>query len=729
MKLNFIVFILFILLSQVSAEPGKMNLAPNHSFEHDLSKIETKLCNFGGWFPIGVMTQDGSSEINIVNKVARTGEKSLKVIPNLSKLTGTWYLSSNNGGEKVETNINGVGVSGARTFAFRLDQDILNCDASVWVKKADHQEVALKAIWYARRNMVPLIKISEQKIDEPVEKKNDWYKYSIHSTRAHTSRQLQIVIETKGTKPFYIDDVEIYFNRFPHIDILVDQLGYETNSKAKDIILQSSTAPGQQPVSFSIINLENYKKVYSGKWKEAGYFREWDYYHWEGDFSSFKQTGRFVVESAINDSVYYSLPFDIKDNLLLPGSGELAYRYFYYQRCGTAIPFVHPACHLDDAKMPDGSIRDLVGGWHDAGIYDKHNGLISGAVHSMVTAYDRRKDFFDQFDVDENGRADILDEAEWGAKYLYKCIDQETLVMMGGIVKSLGKGKFKWGRPDHTDNIPQTGDERPVYDAKKRHASWCISGFAMLGKYLPDGKKYIDLAERAYRDKGGEGGMGQVLALYSATQKEEYREAARKQAKKLLAKKQKRTEGFGSLAEYALSFPGDMLVPKIKAIAAKRLEELLILCDNPFKIARFYDKNGKLNFFNRYHDINGGYGNTSLLLGTAYEGILLEKLGFSKGRSIAENQIHWILGRNPYGVSIMESVGSVFIPQYHHRYNTLPGNPRGAVPGALVNGIARAWPDHDRLWLDLHPEPYGEHQSNEPWLPHNRSWIHLISIW
>ena len=105
------------------------------------------------------------------------------------------------------------------------------------------------------------------------------------------------------------------------------------------------------------------------------------------------------------------------------------------------------------------------------------------------------------------------------------------------------------------------------------------------------------------------------------------------------------------------------------------------------------------------------------------------RLGLAEGRAIAENQVHWILGRNPYAVSTMEGVGSVFVPQNHHRYNAIPGNPRGAVPGAVLNGITRAWPDHDRPWLDMHPEPNADYQSNEPWLPHNNRWLFLITIW
>ena len=42
--------------------------------------------------------------------------------------------------------------------------------------------------------------------------------------------------------------------------------------------------------------------------------------------------------------------------------------YHKYQRCGVAVPNVHPACHLDDARRRDtGEHVDATGGWHDAG--------------------------------------------------------------------------------------------------------------------------------------------------------------------------------------------------------------------------------------------------------------------------------------------------------------------------------------------------------------------------
>jgi len=714
-----IIFSSFPFPSHVDAEEQKMNVAPNYSFENDLTNIKTNTCVFGGWFPIDVVTEDGSSEIGIVDDVARTGRKSLRTTPNLNTVKGTIYFSQYNGGEEVRNDIRRRGVSGARTIAFRLDQDIVSCDASVWIKKAEGQKISLKAIWYARRNRVPFIKIGEHQSNQPDIEKDGWYKYSLHADRYESARQVQIAIATDGEESFYIDDVEIYFNRIAHVEIRVDQLGYEPKSKSNHIILQSTKRLRHSPASFSLVKPDNNKPLFTGEWKAIGYNRQWDSYYWQGSFSDFKTPGRYVVKTVIDQNTYTSHPFEIRQNLLVSRTGELAYRFYYYQRCGTEIPAFHKACHLDDSIMLDGTYKDLTGGWHDAGDYNKYCGYTPESVYALVYTYEHRPDFFDRYDRDRNGRADILDEAVWGAKYLKKCIDMNTLK----LIATVSSGYGYWGTPDkETDNIPQTGDERPVRDIKA-DASACIPGFALLGKYLPE---YLILAERLYENHSGN--MQTILALYNVTHKQTYREAAGKRAVRLLS--DKKTTYFRELAEYAVTFPDDKLIPDITSIAKIRLDELKTKCDNPFRITRRVDENGNLVYFRHYLDVNNWYvGESRELLDTAYEGILLEKLGFPEGRRISSNQVHWILGLNPYGVSMMEGVGSVFVPHYHHRYNTLPGNPRGAVPGAVINGITRVWPDHDRPWLDLYPEPTADYQTNEPWLPHNNRWLFLIAIW
>ncbi len=57
----------------------------------------------------------------------------------------------------------------------------------------------------------------------------------------------------------------------------------------------------------------------------------------------------------------------------------------------------------------------------------------------------------------------------------------------------------------------------------------------------------------------------------------------------------------------------------------------------------------------------------------------------------------------------------------HHRYDSIPGRERGAVPGAIPNGFVRDVGGHDRPGFDLslggrsHPS----YRTSEPWLVHD----------
>jgi hypothetical protein len=53
-----------------------------------------------------------------------------------------------------------------------------------------------------------------------------------------------------------------------------------------------------------------------------------------------------------------------------------------------------------------------------------------------------------------------------------------------------------------------------------------------------------------------------------------------------------------------------------------------------------------------------------------------------------DNVCHWIMGRSPFGICQIESLGVKNPSIYHNRYMSIPGNPRGAVPGTIPNGIA-----------------------------------------
>jgi hypothetical protein len=231
-------------------------------------------------------------------------------------------------------------------------------------------------------------------------------------------------------------------------------------------------------------------------------------------------------------------------------------------------------------------------------------------------------------------------------------------------------------------------------------------------------------------DKSG-GGIEQLVPLYQATDEDRYRHAAQRRAADLMDQPgEGAVVGFRELAFFAIAFPNDPLVERIKPLAARRVAELRKMCDERFGVLRVEDGSGQLSYCKPYADVNDWYvGETSHRLDGAIDGILADRLGAGEGRAVAEDQVHWLLGRNPLGVSMVEGIGHRFVPQYHHRYNAIAGNPRGAVPGALMNGFVRAWPAIDRPWLDLHPEPNADYHGNEPWLLHNNRWMILLALW
>ena len=61
----------------------------------------------------------------------------------------------------------------------------------------------------------------------------------------------------------------------------------------------------------------------------------------------------------------------IERGAILKQTAADAVDFFFVQRCGFDVPGWHKACHLDDAKLPDGTHLDVTGGWHSAGDYNK----------------------------------------------------------------------------------------------------------------------------------------------------------------------------------------------------------------------------------------------------------------------------------------------------------------------------------------------------------------------
>jgi hypothetical protein len=142
-----------------------------------------------------------------------------------------------------------------------------------------------------------------------------------------------------------------------------------------------------------------------------------------------------------------------------------AQRVFYYQRCGTSKTLAHAGNNYTDTPCHVGSLQDLTcrdvanpvqaterdvsGGWHDAGDYNKYTNFTFAAVHYLLDAYEQAPAAFgDANNIPEsgNGTPDLLDEVKFELDWLLKMQNGDGSTIMK--ISTLG---FTAGSPPSTD--------------------------------------------------------------------------------------------------------------------------------------------------------------------------------------------------------------------------------------------------------------------------------------
>ena len=183
---------------------------------------------------------------------------------------------------------------------------------------------------------------------------------------------------------------------------------------------------------------------------------------WWVDFSPLRIPGTYYLAGALPHVRSYE--FAVAPQVYR-GVLRAALRTFYLQRCGVAKPNAYAgvwadgaACHTADASTPpaagqaDVGLRDLSGGWHDAGDYNKYVwNAVSGAILFMLQAWEDDRQAFPDGDLgipeSGNGVSDLLDEVKWELDFLLK------MQLPDGSVLSRvhAKGSDSGGSPPSTD--------------------------------------------------------------------------------------------------------------------------------------------------------------------------------------------------------------------------------------------------------------------------------------
>jgi endoglucanase len=327
---------------------------------------------------------------------------------------------------------------------------------------------------------------------------------------------------------------------------------------------------------FHVLDAQTLQPVFSGQLKlrkaadqtDSGQADVGNYYHanlYECDFTGLTTPGKYVLSV---DGIGCSLPFDISAD----GYRQAyitALRGLYHQRCGTALTqpyteWTHPVCHdeplqqtdhrymdvpFSDGPPPDappwkvtGEIRkDVEGGWHDAGDWDREKAHADIPSY-LLLAYELTPDHYadKEANIPEsgNGIPDIVDEARWGVDY-YKRIQRPN----GGV--GVGMFESRWpneGEVAWTDTLKKyMYAEEPLCTFKQAAAAAHMAiTLQKLGRD-DDAKPYLDSAERAWAwandpanlrpgdaDKCRDDRLHAAAALYRATRDPKFQDAFKK---------------------------------------------------------------------------------------------------------------------------------------------------------------------------------------------------------
>lgn len=143
------------------------------------------------------------------------------------------------------------------------------------------------------------------------------------------------------------------------------------------------------------------------------------------NLSSLVQPGEYQL--IVNDSVRSGI---IRvDHTIYKGLADKCLQFLREQRCGYN-PVTKDSCHSEKdyslgAAIPDNTIIDVSGGWHNAGSRNQQVITAAAATWYLLAAYEHFPALFnDQFGPDAtaitNDKPDILDEAKWGLDWLIK---------------------------------------------------------------------------------------------------------------------------------------------------------------------------------------------------------------------------------------------------------------------------------------------------------------------
>ena len=405
---------------------------------------------------------------------------------------------------------------------------------------------------------------------------------------------------------------------------------------------------------------------------------------YEIDFSDLTTTGTYKIKLEDNESY----PFQIGNSIFNNVRDSLSL-FFKAQRCGPTNPTLHQPCHLSDAAKiigyKDSTARDLTGGWHDAGDYVKFLKTTAYTTYMLLFSYEFDPQKFG-YDLDKNDVPDILEEAKVGLDWLLRCnVDNQTLVSQ---VQNESDHNIGWRLPEN-DSLQF---DRPAFVSIGKNTIGIYSAALALASRIWKEKFYDEdfaakcliTAEKFYslrndvqdidttfsnhypeKDFNGKLALASV-ELYNSTNSEKYLSEAFEYGNKAGSDFWWSVGDINSLAHYKIALHN----PDFAKYIYQNLKHSKKTSDESFL----------------REGLEYSWGTTNSFLGVSLQAILYKKLtGYNEFDSLNIYQRDYILGRNPWGISFINNIGTVFSKNLHSQVAFFNN---GYLSGALTAGPA-----------------------------------------
>ena len=569
--------------------------------------------------------------------------------------------------------------------------------------------------------------------------------------------------------------------------IRINQLGFAPADVKTAILLGSEPLPAE----FRVIDAASGKVVFSGRVNPVS--GSWGQFQHQAElnFSSLAASGRFVVEAGSSRSgsfrISSSIYTDVPDQLL---------DFMRQQRCGYN-PYVEAECHTFDGRTafgpePPGTHINATGGWHDAGDQLKYLLTSSNATAQMLLAYqlatNRRREspvvFADRFnDLGQPGAneiADVLDEARWGLEWMLR-LHPKPDQLYHQVADDRDHKGFRLPHKETVDYGWGPGRDRVVYfaDGKpqglKQYQSESTGVANLAGRYAAamalgyqiwkDDPKLKSFAERLLRagrevydlgrakegvQQGNSYGAPYRYAetnwaddmewgaaeLFRATRDQRYLRDAKRYAVLAGSESWMGKQEAGHYQYYPFMNIGHFRLYDLVDARTKR------------QLAAFY-REGIERTVQQGHSNPFEFGvpfiwcSNNLAVALATQCLLYERMtGDRRYREFAAKQIDWLLGRNPWGVSMFTGIPADGV--YPHDVHLFPNVlMKRMVRGGLVDGpvyrkvfqslrgVSIREPDPFALFQDeraVYHDDVNDYSTNEPTMDGTASAILLFAL-